>query len=174
MDCLLDKEGARRGAFFGAAFGRRSIFAGELRLWQRDGGEMIGRRCGPALRKKGKKSFQRCRAAPAPRKKGKQVVSEVSRRVKTGRGTTERGKTSYFRGEPPRQDGERHPGKSKSKSFQWCRKVPPATPASKPRRQDVAHKNKSCTNYCPFPSLCAILIKKRTRRYDVRTQYTDS
>lgn len=62
-------------------------------------------------------------------------------------------------------------------------------PACKPRQQDVAgnrvidwrqqnrrlcpHKNKSCTNYCPFPSLCAILIKKRTRRYDVRTQYTD-
>lgn len=46
-------------------------------------------------------------------------------------------------------------------------------PAPKPRRQLCPHKNKSCTNYCPFPYLYAILIKKRTRRYDVRTQYTD-
>ena len=101
--------------------------------------------------------------APAPRKKGKQVVSEVSRRVKTGRGTPERGKASYSSG---------------------AGKCPPLPPRPSRvgnrvvyRRQQSGylcpHKNKSCTNYCSFPSLCAILIKKRTRRYDVRTQYTD-
>ena len=68
------------------------------------------------------KWIQRCRAAPVgdpvPRKEEKEVVSEVSRRVKTGRGTPERRKTSYFRGEPPRQDRERHPGKKENKLFQ--------------------------------------------------------
>ena len=58
------------------------------------------------------------------------MISEVSRRAKTGRGTPERGKASYFRGEPPRQDGGRHPGKRKSKLFQWCKEVPRAQAAS--------------------------------------------